>query len=451
MPVDSSSPSSQTVCVTGAGGFIASWIVKLLLEKGYTVKGTVRNPEHMEDLANLEKERKIRPVPEIDAFMKSPSSCNSQHYPYAGEMVVGPRKTLFMNEISTGLDSSTTFQIVDYVHNFVHLMEGTVLMVLDLQPAPETFELFDDLVLLSEGYTVYQGPRVELLEFFESLGFKLPPHEGIADFLREEMSAHGVPERRLQLVSNVSGVFSPGVLTALVGSSGAGKTTLMDVLAGSKTRGYIEGDINILGYTKEQKASARVSGYVEQNDINSPQVTEFDEEVMRLVEVDTLRNALVGLPGSYGESTEQTKRLTIAVELVANASIIFTDEPTFGPDARTSAIVMKTVRNTVDTGRNCGVQYSPTLFKACDELLLLKRGGQVVYGGKLGPNSQILIDYFQETLHCHCYNQTDHLIKCFQNFSTGLVTTAHQSSFQYQQYYEPFLSQLRLPVHQVQM
>ncbi|KAK6243942.1 hypothetical protein QUC31_010351 [Theobroma cacao] len=103
-------------------------------------------------------------------------------------MVVGPRKTLFMNEISTGLDSSTTFQIVEYVHNFVHLMEGTVLMVLDLQPAPETFELFEDLVLLSEGYMVYQGPRVELLEFFESLGFKLPPHEGIADFLREVTS-----------------------------------------------------------------------------------------------------------------------------------------------------------------------------------------------------------------------------------------------------------------------
>ncbi|XP_068636965.1 cinnamoyl-CoA reductase 1-like [Aristolochia californica] len=37
--------SGKTVCVTGAGGFIASWLVKLLLEKGYTVKGTVRQPE----------------------------------------------------------------------------------------------------------------------------------------------------------------------------------------------------------------------------------------------------------------------------------------------------------------------------------------------------------------------------------------------------------------------
>ncbi|KAF8389198.1 hypothetical protein HHK36_025891 [Tetracentron sinense] len=44
MPVDSS-VSGQTACVTGAGGFIASWIVKLLLQKGYTVKGTVRNPD----------------------------------------------------------------------------------------------------------------------------------------------------------------------------------------------------------------------------------------------------------------------------------------------------------------------------------------------------------------------------------------------------------------------
>ncbi|KAJ6961662.1 cinnamoyl-CoA reductase 1-like [Populus alba x Populus x berolinensis] len=46
MPVHTSSLpcQGQTVCVTGAGGFIASWIVKLLLEKGYSVKGTVRNP-----------------------------------------------------------------------------------------------------------------------------------------------------------------------------------------------------------------------------------------------------------------------------------------------------------------------------------------------------------------------------------------------------------------------
>lgn len=99
-------------------------------------------------------------------------------------MIVGPRKALFMDEISTGLDSSTTFQIVKCIRNFVHQMDATVLMAL-LQPAPETFELFDDLLLLSEGYVVYQGPIKDALEFFESLGFKLPSRKGVADFLQE--------------------------------------------------------------------------------------------------------------------------------------------------------------------------------------------------------------------------------------------------------------------------
>ncbi len=55
--------------------------------------------------------------------------------------------------------------------------------------------------------------------------------------------------------------------------------------------------------------------------------------------------------GQSGLSVEQRKRLTIAVELVANPSIVFMDEPTSGLDARAAAIVMRTVRNTVDTGR----------------------------------------------------------------------------------------------------
>jgi ABC-type multidrug transport system ATPase subunit len=102
-------------------------------------------------------------------------------------MIVGPRKTLFMDEISTGLDSSTTYQIVKCMRNFVHLMDGTVLMSL-LQPPPETFDLFDDIILLSEGNIIYQGPTNTVVQHFESMGFTLPPRKGVADFLQEVTS-----------------------------------------------------------------------------------------------------------------------------------------------------------------------------------------------------------------------------------------------------------------------
>ncbi|KAL5579869.1 hypothetical protein UlMin_012311 [Ulmus minor] len=236
-----------------------------------------------------------------------------------------------------------------------------------------------------------------------------------------EVKSQGAEGNRLQLLRDVSGAFRPGVLTALMGISGAGKTTLMDVLAGRKTGGYIEGSISISGYPKNQATFARVSGYCEQNDIHSPYVSVYEsllysawlrlgsdvkkearkmfvEEVMELVELKPLRNALVGLPGVDGLSTEQRKRLTIAVELVANPSIIFMDEPTSGLDARAAAIVMRTVRNTVDTGRTvvCTIhQPSIDIFEAFDELLLMKRGGQVIYAGHLGRRSHKLIQYFE--------------------------------------------------------
>ncbi|KAK1645314.1 hypothetical protein QYE76_063119 [Lolium multiflorum] len=236
-----------------------------------------------------------------------------------------------------------------------------------------------------------------------------------------EMKEQEFAESRLQLLTDISGAFRPGVLTALVGVSGAGKTTLMDVLAGRKTSGSIEGTINLSGYPKNQETFARVSGYCEQSDIHSPNVTVYEsilfsawlrlssdvdektrkmfvEEVMTLVELDVLRDAMVGLPGVDGLSTEQRKRLTIAVELVSNPSIIFMDEPTSGLDARAAAIVMRVVRNTVNTGRTvvCTIhQPSIDIFESFDELLLLKRGGQVIYAGDLGDHSHKLVEYFE--------------------------------------------------------
>ena len=87
------------------------------------------------------------------------------------------------------------------------------------------------------------------------------------------MIEHGTSQKKLQLLCNITGAFRPGVLTALMGVSGAGKTTLLDVLAGRKTSGTITGEMKIGGYPKVQETFARISGYCEQSDIHSPQVT----------------------------------------------------------------------------------------------------------------------------------------------------------------------------------
>ena len=109
---------------------------------------------------------------------------NSYESINTGEMLVGPAKALFMDEISTGLDSSTTFQVVKSVMHFVHLLKGTAVISL-LQPPPEIYDLFDDIILLSEGHIVYQGPCEHVLDFFASMGFICPARKAVADFLQE--------------------------------------------------------------------------------------------------------------------------------------------------------------------------------------------------------------------------------------------------------------------------
>ncbi|KAF3522607.1 hypothetical protein F2Q69_00048184 [Brassica cretica] len=227
--------------------------------------------------------------------------------------------------------------------------------------------------------------------------------------------------KKRQLLWDVTGALKPGVLTSLMGVSGAGKTTLLDVLSGRKTRGDIKGEIRVGGYPKVQDTFARVSGYCEQFDIHSPNITveeslkysawlrlpynidskiknELVKEVLETVELEDIKYSMVGLTGVSGLSTEQRKRLTIAVELVANPSIIFMDEPTTGLDARAAAIVMRAVKNVSETGRTvvCTIhQPSIDIFETFDELILMKNGGQLVYYGPLGKHSSKVIDYFE--------------------------------------------------------
>lgn len=100
---------------------------------------------------------------------------------------------------------------------------------------------------------------------------------------------------------------------------------------------------------------------------------EFVAEVLKTIELDEIQDALVGIHGRSGISTEQSKRLTIAVELVSNPSIIFMDEPTSGLDASAAAIVMRAVKNVARTRRTvvCTIhQPGIDIFEAFDEVII---------------------------------------------------------------------------------
>ncbi|KAG2783637.1 ABC transporter G family member 29 [Phytophthora cactorum] len=220
----------------------------------------------------------------------------------------------------------------------------------------------------------------------------------------------------IDLLQGVSGYAKPGTMTALMGSSGAGKTTLMDVIAGRKTGGKIRGKILLNGYPATDLAIRRSTGYCEQMDIHSESATirealvfsamlrqsasvptkekiESVDECITLLELGPIADKII-----RGSSTEQMKRLTIGVELVAQPSIIFMDEPTSGLDARSAKLIMNGVRKIATSGRTivCTIhQPSSEVFSFFDSLLLLRRGGRMVFFGELGKDSSNLIKYFE--------------------------------------------------------
>jgi ABC-type multidrug transport system ATPase subunit len=87
-------------------------------------------------------------------------------------MLVGPRRVLLMDEISTGLDSATLFTTIQALAMVTHGLDLTSLVAL-LQPPPEVYDLFDDLLLMSQdGRVLYHGPVEGAVPFFATLGLR---------------------------------------------------------------------------------------------------------------------------------------------------------------------------------------------------------------------------------------------------------------------------------------
>jgi ABC-type multidrug transport system ATPase subunit/ABC-type multidrug transport system permease subunit len=218
-----------------------------------------------------------------------------------------------------------------------------------------------------------------------------------------------------QLLRGITAHFEPGRMVALMGATGAGKTTLMDVIAGRKTGGRIIGDIIVNGELKDPANFSRITAYCEQMDIHSQAATIYEalvfsanlrlppnftyEERMNLVNetLDLLELSMISSELILNLSVEQKKRVTIGVEVVSNPSILFLDEPTSGLDARSAQIVMRGVQSIARTGRTvlCTIhQPSISIFELFDALLLLQKGGYTAYFGDLGKDSVTMLEYF---------------------------------------------------------
>lgn len=223
-----------------------------------------------------------------------------------------------------------------------------------------------------------------------------------------------------RLLEGVDGWVKPGTLTALMGASGAGKTTLLDVLADRVTMGVVTGDM-LVNSSRRDKSFQRSTGYVQQRDLHLDTATvreslrfsaylrqpnsvskqeknEYVEKIITLLEMEDYADAVVGVPGE-GLNVEQRKRLTIGVELVAKPKLLlFLDEPTSGLDSQTAWSILCLIKKLSAQGQAimCTIhQPSAMLFSQFDSLLLLKSGGQTVYFGPIGENSETLINYFE--------------------------------------------------------
>lgn len=105
-----------------------------------------------------------------------------------GEMMMGKARLICGDEITTGLDSQTTFEITRALKISAKHLGLTIALSL-LQPPPESFALFDNVVLLDKGTVAYHGPTTTIQTFFESIGIAPPPLKDVADFLVEVTSS----------------------------------------------------------------------------------------------------------------------------------------------------------------------------------------------------------------------------------------------------------------------
>ena len=243
-----------------------------------------------------------------------------------------------------------------------------------------------------------------------------------------------------EILRDIKSTFNPGEFVCLMGPSGAGKTTLLNTLA-ARAGGFLIGSVRLNDRALEQKDMRMVMKYIPQDDtlfsaltpretltytakLRIPNQTDFERDelvnsLMKRLGITRCADVIVGNELIKGISGGQKKRVSVAMELVTDPSVLFVDEATSGLDSQTAEDVVRILRDISRAGRTviCTIhQPSFDIFKMFDTLLLLQNG-QVVYNGSVEESPK----YFaQQGFECaEWMNPADHFMKALAECPKG--------------------------------
>ncbi|SMQ45717.1 unnamed protein product [Zymoseptoria tritici ST99CH_3D7] len=247
-----------------------------------------------------------------------------------------------------------------------------------------------------------------------------------------------------QILSGITGAVHPGELLAIMGASGAGKTSFLDILARKNKRGTASGDFWLNGDKVDDDQFRNVIGFVDQDDTMLPTLTVHEtildsallrlpkqmsraskeqkvEDVERQLGIYHIRHQVIGSEEGNGRgiSGGEKRRVGIACELVTSPSILFLDEPTSGLDSFNAFNVVECLVNLVKTYNRTVVftihQPRSNIVALFDQLILLAQG-RTVYSGPFKDCQ----DYF-DGIGYSCppgFNIADYLIDLTMHAST---------------------------------
>ncbi|KAJ7767188.1 hypothetical protein B0H16DRAFT_1789130 [Mycena metata] len=210
------------------------------------------------------------------------------------------------------------------------------------------------------------------------------------------------------LLDNISGTIKPGQVCAIMGASGAGKSTFLDILARKSKRGQVGGTTYVNGREVRKEEFKAVTGFVDQEDTLMSTLTVYETvlysallrlpremsleakkfrtlETMNELGILGIKDSRIGASGQRSISGGEKRRVSIACELVTSPSILFLDEPTSGLDAYNAFNVVECLVSLARDYNRTVIftihQPRSNIVALFDQLILLA-SGKLVYSGE---------------------------------------------------------------------